>query len=99
MLRNNNPRRNNMTPQELEQHKQLVEQHQQWLKHPVTNEMLKVLNNHKDKFTRTLLDGVMVGTNEKEQENCRSGIKTCSALEKAFTDSETFIRLIKQPTK
>lgn len=76
--------------------KRLKEQHAIWLEHPVTQQLLKVLDEREAKMKNTLIDSVMIASDKEQEDKLRSAITTLHAMIVIVKDSTIFVNLITQ---
>ena len=80
-------------PKELlaELRKQQIAAHQLWLEHPTTQLYIKFLQNHRQAFIDNLCLGILVKSDKENEDKLRASIRTCEALLKVISDSNSFV--------
>ena len=87
-----------MTQQELIILQQ-TKAHQEWLKHPVTQDFIKILTERQEKFTSDLQAGILLASDAAKETSFRNSISTLKAVLVIVTDSKQFVsRQNKQTT-
>jgi hypothetical protein len=81
------------TPKQLQEELQAkqIKAHQEWLKHPITNDAINLLKIRGDKYYGDLVSSVLKETNEPLQITNRACISTITAVLKILTDSQLFV--------
>jgi len=71
--------------------KQQIKAHQEWLKHPVTNDLIIVLKERCDKQIADLMAHILIESNETFESKHRTSINTLKAMIAIITDSTIFV--------
>ncbi len=72
--------------------------HQDWLKHPVTQDFIKVLQGRINKQSKELQDGIMVSSDEKKENKYRASIAATLAVEQIVKYTPTFVEELNKLT-
>ena len=75
-----------MTPQE-----QTIKLHQEWLRHPVTQDAVRILESRVEYYKKALQDRILVESNEKSEQSYRDSMKTANVLINIITNTTTFV--------
>ena len=82
----------------MNQEEILVDQFEEWLKHPVTTLVLKSVQKHKEKFAVSLMNGTDDYTIPDQRfRNLSFGMRTVDCVLKIMTDFPTLKKQIEQP--
>jgi hypothetical protein len=65
--------------------------HKEWLKHPCTQDALKILNNRAQEFIKQLQDGVLLESNPEKENKLRTAITTLKASTILLQDTAQFV--------
>jgi hypothetical protein len=83
-----------MTPQE-----QTIKLHEEWLRHPVTQDVLKVLSARKQHYIKTIQDGILLESNESWEDKLRASITTCDVMLTIGFNTAQFIEQLNKVKK
>jgi hypothetical protein len=75
-----------MTPQELT--KKL---HEEWLQHPVTQDVLRVILARADHYKKNLQEGILVSSNEPWEDKLRTSIETVKVVAEIGFNTKQFV--------
>jgi len=91
-----------MTPQQIKQQEELqrlqTKLHVDWLKHPVTQDFVKVLYARRDNQVKELQDGILSSSDEKKEIKYRASIQAMVADIVIATDTIIFVQELNKLT-
>ncbi len=70
---------------------QQVKAHEEWLKHPITQDLIKILKKRETKHREDLFNKVLKETDEQFENRYRSAINTTQTHINIIIDSKTFV--------
>lgn len=77
-------------------HKKL---HEEWLKHPVTQQAIGVLKKRKEYYCRLLQTNILSDSNPAREQRQRDCMQTAEAFVTILTNSDKFLEYMNQPEK
>jgi len=87
-----------MTPQQ-ELDKRTEDFHKEWLKHPVTQDAIKLLKSRYDQYKGTLQTNILISSNKEAEDKIRSAMTTAEALGLILFETTQFVQQINKLNK
>ena len=78
---------------------QTAKLHEEWLKHPVTQDAIKVLNARSAQFIKTLQDNILIESNIGKEDKLRTAITTLKAAIILLSDTQQFVSHLNKTNK
>jgi len=72
--------------------KQMEKLHEEWLKHPVTQDALKILSARATEFQKQLQDGILIESDETKEHKLRVAMNTLKASHILLSDTKQFVQ-------
>lgn len=73
--------------------------HEDWLKHPITVDALKVLSARVEYYRTSLQEGILVESNKDKETNLRIAMTTSQAFIKIINDPKLFLHSVEELNK
>ena len=79
--------------------KQTSKLHEEWLKHPVTQDAIKVLKSRYDHYKKSLQEGILITSNKESEDKLRSAMTTSEALGLLLFETPKFVATLNNINK
>jgi hypothetical protein len=73
--------------------------HEEWLKHPVTQDILKILETRRLFHIKNLQDGILLASNKELEDKLRTAITTTAANIILISDTKQFVEHLNKLNK
>ena len=73
--------------------------HEDWLKHPITVDALKILSARVEYYKTSLQEGILVESNKDKETNLRIAMTTSQAFIKIINDPKLFLHSVEELNK
>jgi len=66
--------------------------HEEWLKHPVTQDAIKILKSRYDTYKKSLQEGILTTSNKETEDKLRTAMSTAEALGLILFNTPQFVQ-------
>jgi hypothetical protein len=73
--------------------------HEEWLKHPVTQDVIKILKSRHDYYKKSLQEGILSYSNKEAEDKLRSAMTTTEALGLLLFETPKFVQQLNNINK